>query len=415
MAEPTVDLVRRAIQNMKTSADAAYFFDRLKSPAWIKPLLEVGMFTAPPEPKRQGDYIQLEPWPQSRYLARMAPEAPDEVAQVIASLPETENGRVLVDLADALVRMPPEKAITLLEPAIRWLERPYLLLVPDRLSKLVVRLAESSQLEGALSLTAALLRLEPGQVPSVDGVELDLPTRARALIDDFEYQRIVGEVLPALIPAGGLRTLDLLCDLLASAIQLSRFSESEETDFSYLWRKTIEPSDQNLSHEPRETLVDAVRDGSQTLVLAHPDLMEPLISRLDDRSAVFRRIALHVLRLEAPAASELVTRRLLDIELLYGIDFYHEYWLILHDRFHDLTVDERATLFELIALGPTVYREGEFSEAERTLRIEVWQWRVLAAIKDELPPEWAERYHILTAERGEPEHPDLLSYTSSGW
>lgn len=402
------------------AADADYFFDRLTSPDWIGPLKDAGMFQSPPGPRRDGGYVQFDSWPQSRYLARMASEAPQEVAAVIDALPPTENMRVLVDMADAVVAMPPEIVISLLPKIIAWLSSPYLLLLPDRLGKLIGKLAAADQPEPALALTAALLRLEPGLAPSVEGADVVLPPDPRPLFEPYEYQRILTANLPDLMSAGGVKTLDLLCDLLADAIRLSRINDQDagSDDLSYIWRAAVEPSNQNHHNDVKDTLVDAVRDAAEQLVKADPGQLEPIVGRLEARTSVCRRISLHLLRLFAPSGSQLVADRLLDTELLYGITCYHEYWHLLHARFSGLSADQQNTLLGHIAAGPAFYREKteeEMSEADVRLRIEAWQWRVLAAVKDDLPVDWAERYRQLAVPRGEPEHPDFLSYIGSMW
>lgn len=420
MPKPSADLVRRVMETIRTSADADYFFDRLTSPDWIGPLKDAGMFLSPPEPRREGGYVQFDSWPQSRYLARMASEAPQEVAAVIEALPPTDNVRVLMDMAEAVVAMPPEVVVSLVPKVIAWLGREYLLLLPDRLGKLIGKLAAAGQPDAALEVTAALLRLEPGMARSVEGTDVVLPPDPRPRFEPFEYQRILTAILPDLVSAGGVRTLDLLCDLLTDAIRLARINDQDagSDDFSYIWRPAVEPSNQNHHNDVKDALVDAVRDAAEQLVKSDPGQLEPIVGRLESRTSMFGRVALHLLSLYAPSGSQLVANRLLDAELLYGTTRYHEYWHLLRGRFKDLSSDQQNALLGQIAAGPTFYREKadeEMSEADLRLRIEAWQWRVLAAVKDDLPVDWADRYRLLVAPRGESEHPDFLSYIGSMW
>jgi hypothetical protein len=408
------------MQTVKTSADADYFFDRLTSPDWIGPLREVGMFQSPPEPIREGNYVQFPAWPESRYLSRVAGQAPEAVTEIILALPHTDNIRVLVDLAEAVLSMPPELGASLVPTVAGWLTSSYLLLLPDRLGKLIGRLAAAGQAEAALELTVALFRLEPGAARSVEGTDAVQPPEPQPLFDPSEYQRILNESLHDLVKAGGTRTFDLLCDLLTQAINLSRFNENDASgeDFSHVWRSAVEPSTQNHYYDVKGALIDAVRDATQQLLEADPGQLETIVRRLEGRSSMFRRVGLHLLRLFAEPASQLMAARLLDFELLYGVTCYHEYWRLLQARFKELSSEQQNSLLANIAAGPTFYRqkaEAEMTEADVRSHIETWQWRLLAAIKDDLPADWVEKYRELVAPRGEPEQPDFLSYVGGMW
>src|SRR5207249_148954 len=129
---PTREQVRRAIKAIKRYADYEYFFNELRSPDWIGPLLQEGMFKKPPGPIREGSFIRFPLWPESRYLARVAAKTPELVLKVIRQIPETENVRVHEDFIDAALLMPPALAGKLVDRATRWLNSPYELLLPHK-------------------------------------------------------------------------------------------------------------------------------------------------------------------------------------------------------------------------------------------------------------------------------------------
>src|SRR3954447_421924 len=96
------------------------FFNQLKSPDWIRPLWDAGMFRSPPTPVKEGKYVSFPLWPESRYLARMAAQAPETVLEVALQIPLTENVRVHEDLADATLAMPADLAAKLVPKAKKW-------------------------------------------------------------------------------------------------------------------------------------------------------------------------------------------------------------------------------------------------------------------------------------------------------
>src|SRR4029077_18223345 len=62
-----------------------YFFDRLTSISWLDLLQANGLFSHPPalEVDNETGTIVYSPWPQSRYLARMASQAPEKVLDIM--------------------------------------------------------------------------------------------------------------------------------------------------------------------------------------------------------------------------------------------------------------------------------------------------------------------------------------------
>ena len=133
MSNPSPEQVERVMAAIRTAADADYFFDKLTSPNWIGPLRDAGMFREAPGPIQDGDLVQLPGWSASRYLVRMAPLAPAEVATTIAAIGPTENGRVVLDLVEAVIAMPDGFAVQLADAAKAWAESPLLLGLPSKL------------------------------------------------------------------------------------------------------------------------------------------------------------------------------------------------------------------------------------------------------------------------------------------
>src|SRR5215207_2844048 len=109
-AVPSQEVVQKALAEIrKRPANYEYFFDQLRSPDWIQPLFENGLFQNPPEPIREGDYIKFPFWPESQYLARVASLAPESVLEIALQI-ETDNVRVHEDIADAACAMTPHLA-----------------------------------------------------------------------------------------------------------------------------------------------------------------------------------------------------------------------------------------------------------------------------------------------------------------
>ncbi|GIW90644.1 MAG: hypothetical protein KatS3mg109_1076 [Pirellulaceae bacterium] len=430
--QPIKDDVARLAQEIPNNAvTRGYFFDRLENREWLEPLRAKGFFRHPPQPERneQEGTIRFPPWPEARYLARMARHKPELVAQIIQEMDDTDDAAVLTDLVDALLAMPPNVSGRLVEKAKRWAESPYLLL-PKKLGQLISHLAKGGKTEEAMAIARVLLDVLPDprqQQLAALGEPYRLPPEPRARFDTWEYEQILKKHYPDLVGESGLAALKLLCDLLEQTIRLSRTREDDQGPeyFTSFWRPAIEHHPQNLGHTVMDALVSAVRDGAELLIRAGRATVEEVVNTLEGRRwKVFRRIVLHVLSLFPEQAEPLVAARLTDRSLFEDVGLRHEYVLLLRDHFPRLTLEDQAKILGWIEDGPEVDRRkqrweekmGRKPSEEDVARFrEIWQRDWLARLGPEsLPAEWHERYQGLVKKHGEAEHPEFPVYTE-GW
>jgi Tn3 transposase DDE domain len=239
--KPTREQIERAVLLLTQGEQHRYFFDHLQNPEWLIPLKEKGYFSLPPAPIPDdvGPGFMLPIWPESRYLARMAKLAPETVAQILRSIPETENVRVHGDFVEAILAMPAKLAATFVPEVIKWINARFRLLFPERFGALLGHLA-----------------------------------------------------------AAPMQTLTLLCDLLDQAIRLSQRDdkEGEPDDYSYIWRPAIEQP-RHVVDNVRGMLVSAVCSAAERSARQDPTGTTGIISGLENRGwRIFHRIALHILQ-----------------------------------------------------------------------------------------------------------------------
>jgi hypothetical protein len=141
-------------------------------------------------------------------------------------------------------------------------------------------------------------------------------------MDLWEYEQILSTAIPSLVAVACIDTLLLFCDLLE--------------DFSQHWRQAIEEHPQNFrSSGLKAELVRAVRDTAEQIVQRDPLLLAEVIRILEHKGEfwkVFRRIALHLLRVAPDAPFDIVRTRLLNRSLFESADTRHEYVLLEKQR-----------------------------------------------------------------------------------
>lgn len=416
-SNPSERQVARVNTLISNALQRRHFFDNLQNPAWIEPLSQAGLFEAPPAPivdLAEGT-VGSPPWPQSKYLARMAPFSPEAVQQVALSVPDAENVQVNEDLADIALGLPPDLAARFVPRAREWLASPYLLHLPEKLGQLVARLAQGGQTDAALELATALFELRPGD-PSLARQPVWLPPEPRGRFGKFAYEEILAEQIPVLAAKAPFQTLELVADLLSSAIELSHRPGEQEppNDHSHLWRPAIHEHEQNDDKTLRNALATALAEVAEAVAREQPSLVLELVKRLERREwHIFRRVALHLLRIWPEVSPDSIARRLTDRHLFADPHFHHEYLLLARDHFEELSPEDRGVILGWLDAGPDkqlwktdprVLTDDPDAFAGR------WKLDRLAMLHESLPPERLEEYERLVTRFGPPEHPDYVVY-----
>jgi len=427
---PTADEVNRAVALLSHPQHYRYFFDRLENPEWIGPLKSKGFFAKPPDltvNEKEGT-IATPPWSATRYLSRMAAVKPKAVLEVILEIPSTKNPAIHDDLITAALALPPELAAKLVNKVIEWLQTPRLFLLPNKLGSLISNLARGGEGDVALDLARTVLAVIPGEE-----VEANLPGGTskwrrdpQGRFDNWYYEQILKENVPDLVSACREKALLLVCDLLDSAVQNKRShdGDKESTDYSYVWRPAIEDHAQNQPYGLATMLVSAVRDTAEALAKLSPTTVPELVNGLESyKGSIYRRIGLHLLRLFSDSTRPELRERLLGKEQFNEIALRHEYVLLLQSQFGNLSSDDQKTILGWIDQGPDLQSFRKFekemtgkdpSDDETKKYIRLWQRDRLAPLREGLPPEWKARYEEYVRDFGQPEHPDLVSYVTSG-
>jgi hypothetical protein len=399
----TPELVDRAIVQMRKSAEHfAYFFDRLSSPEWIGPLVEAGLFDEPPVLQVQDGYVTAPPWPPSRYLARMAEAAPDEVLAVILRT-STNNERVHQDFAEAAISMPPPEAVRVAEYEIEYLagcDRLYFLL-SDKLVELVGYLAAAGDVDIALRLATELLRLGAYVEDGTAG-----RSRIRTRLADWDYAQSAQKISELLLPHAPLRTLELFSDLLSQALSIEHETPD---DLSDMWLRRLDVIDRA---RPDASLAGVLLNGAKQAV------SEGLLS-LDRVSEVLRgtewRLGRRILWLTTSEAEEpqaaALGRAILDRDELSRSDPSSEYQAMVRRHFPRLSLEDQERFLAWVDAGPTevdvarwrdwtLEHDGEDRSAEF---VAIWKLRRFGLIRASLTGRWREEYERLVDEFGERE------------
>ena len=416
--KPTHQQIDKAVALMVTPQHCRMFFGKLENPHWVAPLRERGFFSSPPKPMQTQDGSYHPAWPASHYLARMAGLAPDEVFKTLALI-ETENARVISDIAEAALALPGPLAAKLSRKVLTAIVKDiWVSLYADKGADLIVRLAGNGEVKAAISLADSLFYLR-----SKESVGCNPVPR----MDAYRYAQLLPRVVDAACLADPDRAMHWTCDLLKTAVSYHQAPERRDDpdDFSCIWRPAVEDHPQNRGHDVADCVVTAVRSLCERVVREDlwslPKTVEFL--RSFDK-LIFDRVGLHLSRLFVEKDQELTRQQMLKKDLFDDSRFRHEYALLLRDCFPMLSIDDQSAILRWIEQGPDrdgtrqLLRAnlGERSGEEMVDRyIRIWQRDRLSWFCASLPPQWKERYDQLVSEFGEPEHADFTYWMESRW
>ncbi|MBM3854788.1 MAG: hypothetical protein FJ399_16820, partial [Verrucomicrobia bacterium] len=418
----TGDQIKHLQSLLQSGADTNFFFSSIRSPEWLPALLQHGFFDSPPKPVRGGGWVQYPPWPQSRYLARVAAQLPEVAVKAALHIPHTENIRVNDDIFGVALAVPPPLATNLLPRITEWVKDEDLRWMAIDVTDLIAHTA-SADFKSAAGLLRSLISFTPdpekqekARIREAGGlVGWGLEPRSR--LELHAYQKLLTTAVPALLRERPLETLSLLAGVLDRFIQ-DKMNEdaSPGYDGSVYWRPSISASGQNPDHQPVSYLVSALRDAGKTAVTDRWITVDQLLSVVQKPAwHIFRRIELHWARVfHAQVDPALLRRMLLTSDYFFSGNFDLEYGQLLREAFSILTPDEQTQIFQWTEQGPqaddlawmTKNASGEEVSGEVAAgRIAYWKVNRLFWIKDALPPGWRAHYDQWVAQSCEPEHP----------
>lgn len=385
-----------------------YMFERLDRPEWVGPLAKVGYFASPPKEvvEEGGRLVRYPAWPALSYLARVADRAPDEVLQVASRVPVTENLSVTAGLFDVALRLPASHAAKLLPrllDVIRGTE-PLHTLIEHRVEPLIAHLARGGEVREAEKVLTVAAKVLPSRT------KYGRPTMR---MPAWSYDRLLTSNVPVLLDADPQRFFDTFMTMLKSAVNAGITGDESRAghDSSVAWRDVV-ASGHGYMEDPRDALVEAVRDASLRLGGDAAGVAR-VVERLEqERFSIFKRVALHIVHERLSIARELARQRVLTKELLDSYECRPEYSQLVAAAFATLDEADKSTWLSWVDAGPDLSGLGEryvppeggpsLDDIKRD-QSERWKLERLALVAASLAGDWQARYQALQQRYGKPE------------
>ena len=286
----------------------------------------------------------------------------------------------------------------------------------------MVQLASGGKTKEAIKLARDVLALSPDQ-DDIDGEKQDhafTPSREpKAHFNIWHYEQIVDKYVPQLVKHTGLEALIILCELLNSAIRLTKRNEGtdEYEDYSFIWKGSIEEQHEENSHDFKELLISSIRDAAENLMHTNG---EDVIRFIDKQSfKVFKRLSIHLRRKWPEIDTEGTGRLISDYAVLNDHNFEVELRKLLTEIFKVTTKEVQQTYLEFVDNGPDhkkwvdqiEARTGQAPSEEQIKRyIRHWQYKKLYPIREFLLEGYRQQYEEFVEEFGDIDETELRPY-----
>lgn len=427
--KPSAMQVHRASELVREEPYARYFFHvlgELGNAGWLAPLDSEGVFDEPPEPiSVEEGVFRVPPWPASGYLAQIGGKTSKDVLRIGRKI-HTDNYHVIVDLLHACLQMTPHDAAQIVPKVDQWIDIPYFSLIPQKVGDLLNHVIAGEEWKAALELVEILTRPRLPSAPQEEVARRWASRRAEPRFEKWYFETIVRNQVGALAEAKPCEVRRILEVQLRKAIrwELVVKDAAVVSDRSFFWRPAIEHHEQNRPRtEFKNALVEAIRDISEAMATREPKAMEKTIAKwLEDDYSIFRRLAIHLVRLYSSQYVHLVTDLLSDRANLYDPEIHHEFFKLMEDSFPLMVPDRQRLFIDWVLEGPPVEKEREYLRAvlereptgeELIERSSRWTYQRFWMLREHLPSDVRQLFNEWQQKFGEPEHPDFLVYTTT--
>jgi len=321
---------------------AVYFYENNKNAAWINLLEKAGEFETLGNTDNVGPRERL----KAKYLVEVAGEKPEEVLDIISKI-DAKDDFIQGSFIDALLKMPADKAVRGLTTVKKYLEgisAKEWYFVGRGAAQLMVALAEKYTDE-AFEIAESLLEIwKPEEGGRSRFREID------AKFKPFEYEDLVFKYYKKLWDMHPFQAAKILVQIFER--YLKELQEGKDYEVSSLFYISIERLDQieKIDRDILAVIVAGICEASKAVIEKQPAEIDELLKLLRDMNKqIFIRIEMYLLKyVPAGNQKERINEIIKDKVIRETTGFKYEYYLLLDDKFDDISDDTKEDFLKWI-------------------------------------------------------------------
>jgi len=404
-----------------------YFFEKIEDDGWVDVIINSEFI----KKYRLGQYSSLEDnqfdWFFMSYLIKVANKTQEQVSAYLKSIIALDDERLHERMIEVMMLLPCDIAADLAQNEVKWCRSKENIygLYPRFAGKLILYIQECNG-EVAFELIKELLKVdvvirEVGE-PDTESYYKNIDVEAK--YSDWEYQSILNKYISKYVINSNnkVQFLEYLFEHFSNVLSLE--NEDSKNDYSWIWRNTLEDNEQTRHISGiKEYLLVFIRDICIDLIKKDNSLFKEIIQKLNEYEwTIFKRLAIY-LDVKFPDFDLEMTRQLLaNTDLYESSRTRNEHSLLLDSAFGLVGEEVQNTILNWIENGADLqdyinrYMEHKgiqpSNEEIEDYKIH-WKKTRLHLIRNHLEGKKLAEYHALIEEKGEPDHPEYSSYTTS--
>jgi hypothetical protein len=342
MANPRSQDLERLLKIIKEDETlAVYFYENNKNAAWISLLEKAGEFEGFGKPENEvGPKERL----KAKYLAEVAGEKANEVLEIIGRI-DAKEGFIKGSFLEALLKMPVDKAVRRLSTVKKYLEgrsAKEWYFIGRGSAQLMIAFAEKYTNE-AFEIAEELLEVwktREGEKSRFREIE--------AKFKPFEYEDLVFKYYKKLWDMHPFRATKLLVQIFSG--HLEELQEDKDYEISSLFYISMERLDQieKIDRDIVAVIVAGICEAGKAVIKqTEADELLELLRSLNKQ--IFTRIELYLLKyVPAGSQKERINEIIKDKVIRETTGFKYEYYLLLNDKFEDISDDAKKDFLKWI-------------------------------------------------------------------
>jgi len=322
-----------------------YFFRNLEQCAWIEPLKEAGYFQTPILAiKYEDGSISSSVWPQCEFLEKCINSTPDEIAQCIFETKPTDSWNTINRLMEVLLKLPIDLIPRFIgEKTKSWINNSTHGVAIGRFAELVIKLKDNGRPKEMFVLFEQIIGI-------CTSVLIEEPQHTTL---EYQYLRILKQLLPKLTQFNAFRTTQILCRQLDKAIKSIKPIDRDDprNDGLYYSRKYIFDNEENTYGDNIiNCLIDAIRDA---IILYENNQYRgkapiEVLNKFTNGFYIFTRIKLYILSEFPSKYIDQIAKILISTEYLYSDMIDTEIDSLISASFDEIPEESKNKFIELI-------------------------------------------------------------------
>ncbi|MBN1217255.1 MAG: hypothetical protein JXA99_17675 [Candidatus Lokiarchaeota archaeon] len=354
-----------------------YFYRLLDNKNWFKILFDSGELLSILNLTSDNEDIYRLQLAVCYYLEKVAKEFGNEILFLMKST-NTNNKSVYWKYLGIGHNISADKTERMIPLIKNWIRNnkigPDLLSI--EISKLLEHLQKYEKYKAALELVTTITYPIPFKKQAKSEIIKERKLKEKypkplVCMDIYWIKKVLNENIEELKNHLPFETAENLSKSLEKSIVIEYRNVKNKSDLSYIWRPAVEDHQQNYEfYDLKEILLVTLRDTLEIGIKKNNQLGSELIGKyLNHHYSIFRRLALHLLRVNFQKYFSFITELIKNKDLLFDIELSHEYYYLLRDIFPHLKEKDRKFIIKAIRAKKSFNKKSPKEDQEIEKRL----------------------------------------------